>query len=1002
MGVRRRLLRYLLDQTKYIRNLSEQQFRASLWRGEATFYKIELEPRLIQELLLDIWPLCLEVLEVHIDEFTVKIPWSQLMTQSTLLVAHNINIKCEVRCEDEKEWREVVGPMMRRVVTMTREMVNRAPTSLSSTFTSANSALDQLTLRMVDGLQIQVGHIKCSFWSRHWRHFPGGLGEPGKNMKDESEEILVAVADDLLLSPCDEGKVPSDKMRSMAVYDQDARALQCTKLLKIGSLRISPPSKPVIDEESQDSSSEVRSSNDAEEFMDAPTVLSCFIIIRSPSDGYRLCPFPFSTQCLIDLPNPLNVTLSEEQLQALFALLADIGQMETWRLDDSLLKVGESEDKSPMMAGTDCHLINTSNVSRTIALGEQAQPKSKAKPTRPVSAESKRSPPGLAGGIWQKVWRQPEDKKSGSHLAPGFHPVDVPDLEDLTRMSSVESAGSTGSGDRPDEACSDAKETVSTRSRTLSEDQDPQNEAEMQEVYEEGMDFEEDDDFVSVASDEDGEWATKPAQSSHWEKMKNWFGGRSSRSDDLEPWPEINNFHSVLQFTVASLSVQIQSLVDDPGASVDLEIDRFIWRTENWVNYTNVQNECVRRLKASAEGARNEFDMPGSVFVGPLALPTFMDGWANMTWHRGSLWYGKPGEEISLVQSLEGKSTRDILTLTLRPRDAPCEILPEMECPGQRVLKNWPLDIQVCHANVALEVPVFETLIQAWQRLLPFLQPKIPPDVLISPNVADAMELVKADTSSDRKPSDNLEMFPGDFMRIELQDCEVFEPDEAALITSEQRWPLRISAPRVFLRSNSDRWDFSQTVPASQPTPALGSTASPITQYATPLCLSPRISSGQNLAGMADIDGTVAIPKEMFDQLVAKAAEATQKEAQVMAAREELQRAYISLAAANAKDKHGAPHVHNSGPSVDSLQPKLNDPPTSLEAENERLRRRNTQLESSLQAATLAQRRLEAELAHHQAHAQDSLSKFLLKAAKAKSKADANSAHEAMVRRAFG
>eukprot|EP00746_Dinoflagellata_sp_MGD_P015997 gnl/MRDRNA2_/MRDRNA2_135878_c0_seq1.p1 gnl/MRDRNA2_/MRDRNA2_135878_c0~~gnl/MRDRNA2_/MRDRNA2_135878_c0_seq1.p1 ORF type:complete len:999 (-),score=217.44 gnl/MRDRNA2_/MRDRNA2_135878_c0_seq1:58-3054(-) len=998
MGVRRTLLRYLLAQTKYIRNLSEQQIRASLWRGEATFYKIELEPRLIQELLIDIWPLSLEVVEVHIDELTVKIPWSQLMTQSTLIVAKTIEIRCEIRCEDEKEWREIVGPMIRRVVTMTRETVNRAPISLSSTFSSATSALDQLTVRMVDGLQIQVGHIKLSFWSRHWRHFPNGLEFPERNMKEESEETLVAFADDVLLSPCDQGKVPSDKMRSMAVYDHDVRELECTKLLKIGALRVSPPSKSSKQQgEGQGDPGSPASGTSsvlslAEEFMDAPTVLTCFIVVRSPCDGCRLCPFPIKTECLIDLPNPLNITLSEHQLQALFAIVGDIGQMESWRLDDSLLKIGESEDKSPMMAGTECHLIDTSNVSRTIARGTVPRPKSKEK--RRGSDSSKRSPPGLAGGIWQKVWRQPEDKKSGSHLAPGFHPVDLadikPDMQELTRTTSADSGpASIGSG--VDEKCNEAPEASGKP------DEDLQNEAE--EVYEEEDigDDEDLEDFVSVASDEDEEWAAKPALSG-WEKMKNWFGSRAAHSDACKVWPEMSTFHSILQIAVASLSVQ----VDVRGASVDLDIDRLIWRTETWCNFTNFQLDCIRRLKASAE-SRGDSDIPGPMFGGPLTLPTFTDGWAHMTWHRGSLWYGQPGEEVSLVQSLESTGTgRDLLTLTMRPRDAPCEVLPEMECPGQRVLRNWPMDIMVCHANIAIEAPVLEKLIQAWQRLLPFMLPKIPPNPLISPSILDIHEGVKVESSLNQKPADgHLEEFPGEFMRIELIDCEAFEPDEAAAITNEERWPFRVSAPRIVIRSNSDRWDFSQTVLESPPTPAVGSTASPATQYATPLCLSPRNSGREGLP--RDMDGMVTIPTEMFDQLVARAAEATQKEAQVMAAREELQRAYISLAAANAKDKHGAPHGSSS---ADAAQMKPNDLPMSSDAdygkENERLRRRNTQLESSLQAATLAQRRLEAELAHHQAHAQDSLSKFLLKAAKAKAKADAVSAHDAMVRRAFG
>merc|ERR1712054_142934 len=131
----------------------------------------------------------------------------------------------------------------------------------------------------------------------------------------------------------------------------------------------------------------------------------------------------------------------------------------------------------------------------------------------------------------------------------------------------------------------------------------------------------------------------------------------------------------------------------------------------------------------------------------------------------------------------------------------------------------------------------------------------------------------------------------------------------------------------------------------------------------------------------------------MFDHLVHRAADATLQQSQVKAAREELQKAYIKLAATRS-NAHGSSSAHSgesrkhplnwaqpfassassSAGELERTQSNTNASADSIDAgELDRLRRKCAQLESSLQSQGLAHRRLEAELASYHALARDEL-----------------------------
>eukprot|EP00429_Kryptoperidinium_foliaceum_P131738 CAMPEP_0176271036 /NCGR_PEP_ID=MMETSP0121_2-20121125/45001_1 /TAXON_ID=160619 /ORGANISM="Kryptoperidinium foliaceum, Strain CCMP 1326" /LENGTH=227 /DNA_ID=CAMNT_0017611185 /DNA_START=39 /DNA_END=720 /DNA_ORIENTATION=+ len=132
-------------------------------------------------------------------------------------------------------------------------------------------------------------------------------------------------------------------------------------------------------------------------------------------------------------------------------------------------------------------------------------------------------------------------------------------------------------------------------------------------------------------------------------------------------------------------------------------------------------------------------------------------------------------------------------------------------------------------------------------------------------------------------------------------------------------------------------------------------------------------------------DNDVTLPKEMFDTLVRRAAEASLKDSQVSAAREELQKAYIALAGSSSSSR--GPSATSTAASL--LAAAVGGAAAPAEAhevaaaeessaagpisELERLRRKCAQLESSLRSQALTQRRLETELANYQALARDDM-----------------------------
>ena len=131
MGARRRLLKELLSNLKFIKNLSEKQIQASLWHGEATLYDLELEPKALQELFHDVIPGGFETLEVRVKELHICIPWNRIMTNSTRLVAHGVSIRACVRCEDEAEWRALFAARQRAFLRKHQERAQSGPYALA-------------------------------------------------------------------------------------------------------------------------------------------------------------------------------------------------------------------------------------------------------------------------------------------------------------------------------------------------------------------------------------------------------------------------------------------------------------------------------------------------------------------------------------------------------------------------------------------------------------------------------------------------------------------------------------------------------------------------------------------------------------------------------------------------------------------------------------------------------------------------------------------------------
>ncbi|CAK0851855.1 unnamed protein product, partial [Prorocentrum cordatum] len=164
-----------------------EQIRASLWRGEGTLYDIELEPGKLQELLAEVCPVALEILHVRVDELYIQIPWSQLGTQSVVVGAKNVDVGFNLHCEDEDEWRDYIGPMLRKLRHASQETLAAAPSSLGDPAGTFN----QLQKRLLHSLQIQVGHIHVSVTSRHRRHFTAhGHGAPAREDEEPPGDMI--------------------------------------------------------------------------------------------------------------------------------------------------------------------------------------------------------------------------------------------------------------------------------------------------------------------------------------------------------------------------------------------------------------------------------------------------------------------------------------------------------------------------------------------------------------------------------------------------------------------------------------------------------------------------------------------------------------------------------------------------------------------------------------------------------------------------------------------
>eukprot|EP00933_Yihiella_yeosuensis_P072765 TRINITY_DN8127_c0_g1_i1.p1 TRINITY_DN8127_c0_g1~~TRINITY_DN8127_c0_g1_i1.p1 ORF type:complete len:302 (-),score=61.09 TRINITY_DN8127_c0_g1_i1:228-1133(-) len=178
--------------------------------------------------------------------------------------------------------------------------------------------------------------------------------------------------------------------------------------------------------------------------------------------------------------------------------------------------------------------------------------------------------------------------------------------------------------------------------------------------------------------------------------------------------------------------------------------------------------------------------------------------------------------------------------------------------------------------------------------------------------------------------------FPVESIRGEMVNCEIVEFFDEDVLRRELRWPYRFKIPHMSFNSHSPFWNLEQlldkavatdlTLPSdylSSPFAAAlggvcgsGNSSSAATgQNAdeghglgrqpspTPSAHNPTIAQGSlgtalpmKSAEMNLVDQDVTIPKAMFDKLVQRAAEATLKDSQVAAAREELQKAYITLA----------------------------------------------------------------------------------------------------------
>lgn len=350
MGVRRRLLRELLSSLKYIKNLTEQQIRASLWRGEATLSDLELDPERLQRLFYDTIPCGLEILKASVKEVCVRIPWRQIMTQSVIVVAHGVEVQVAVHCEDEASWREVIAKLQRGFLRSQKARIDRGPFSMLST-----GAFEYMRQRMMDGVQLQVSTATMTVFSKHPRHHPCHGHLP---LRDDATfgEVFRVYGEDIIMSPSDIHRVPCDKLKQMTTYLPEEGLLQVTKIIKCRAFRVSPGNHLP------------RCEHASNQFMDTTQPVTCYVTQRYPSDGSSICPFLVASIMHFDFPSGLDIRVCECQFRAVMAAAMDVSKLEEWRISESLLLCGSSPnndkscDKEPLQ--------NTSSIARTFARGE--------------------------------------------------------------------------------------------------------------------------------------------------------------------------------------------------------------------------------------------------------------------------------------------------------------------------------------------------------------------------------------------------------------------------------------------------------------------------------------------------------------------------------------------------------------------------------------------------------------------------------------------------------
>lgn len=189
------------------------------------------------------------------------------------------------------------------------------------------------------------------------------------------------------------------------------------------------------------------------------------------------------------------------------------------------------------------------------------------------------------------------------------------------------------------------------------------------------------------------------------------------------------------------------------------------------------------------------------------------------------------------------------------------------------VVHNWPLCVKVRGTKMLGDLDALNTLKELNLRCKPYLLSKSAPATmrpLEEPICADQLD----------------QLYPAECFFIEFLDCELQEVHCERIRLGEKRWSMNARIPHAVVRSSSDLWDFGRMLAVHdiEATDTHG--------------VRDRFMSVE--AEVGEAEAAVTLPKQMFDDLVQRAAEATLKESQVSAAREELQKSYITIASLRA------------------------------------------------------------------------------------------------------